>query len=706
MLSEEQKADIRKHYKTLCDNKSLTSRPGQRLMIAEIAKTLGNIRYDDDEVRSSDDHICVVEAGTGTGKTLAYALTCIYMAKSLGKKLVISTATVALQEQIVLKDLPDLLKHSEMPFQFALAKGRGRYLCLSKLESHLEGEPSQQAMLYPDEAPAAAPGQSVLYNDMINKLASNEWDGDRDSWPDSLESEVWSPLTSDSHQCTGRKCPHIKNCFYFKARENLENVDCIVTNHDLVLADLALGGGAVLPKPADTIYVFDEGHHLPDKALQHFAHHSRMNSTRKWIDQVEKAMAALIKTVGLQSEIGRVIQGMGSVYPGLRDQMAMAKAIIEPLFGDIAAEDTSRGVNYRFQNGVVPDSLQQLAGELKGGYNRLKDSFERILKALDEAMDDSGGDIPRGEAERWYPAIGLLRNRAEGNASLWAEYQRVDDENKPPQGRWVSFVDNAGGGDFEVCASPIMASQTLYHHLWTQCFGAVVTSATLTALGTFERFIRRSGVPRESFFHHIDSPFHYPTAAQLIVPNFVEPSNALAHTEAIIDDLPQRIDPNEAALVLFSSRKQMRNVYFDLPVAFQDKVLLQDDYSKHALLTKHRKAVDAGKGSVIFGLASMAEGVDLPGRYCTYVIIAKIPFAVPDDPVEAALSEWIQVGGGNPFMEITVPDAAIKLVQACGRLLRTETDTGRVAILDSRLLTKRYGRAIIHSLPPFALQLG
>ncbi|ROR94866.1 ATP-dependent DNA helicase DinG [Sinobacterium caligoides] len=707
MLSEAQKADIRQHYKLLCENKSLTSRPGQRLMIAEVAKTLGNIRYDDDSERNSEGHICVVEAGTGTGKTLAYALTCIYMAQSLKKKLVISTATVALQEQIVMKDLPDLLRHSDMTFQFALAKGRGRYLCLSKLESHLEGDGQQQATLYPDEVIASsAPEQGTLYNEMINKLAANQWDGDRDSWPESLEAELWTPLTSDHHQCTGRKCPHIKNCFYFKARENLENVDCVVTNHDLVLADLALGGGAILPAPADTIYVFDEGHHLPDKALQHFAHHSRLVSTRKWLDQADKAMSSLIKTAGLQSEIGRIVQGMAQAYPALRDQMAMSRAIVEPLFGDVAAAEQGRSIHHRFEGGVVPASLRNLAAELKAGYTRLAEGFERILKELDEAMEDSDGEFPKQEAERWYPAVGMLRNRADANAALWQQYEFEDAADKPPMGRWVSFVDNAGGGDFEVCASPIMASHTLYSHLWSRCFGAVVTSATLAALGSFERFIRRSGVPRDSNFTQVGSPFNYPQAAQLIVPTFVDPSNALAHTEAIIDDLPQRISQQDAALVLFSSRKQMRGVYFELPSSFREKVLLQDDYSKHALLSKHREAVDEGKGSVIFGLASMAEGVDLPGQYCTHVIIAKIPFAVPDDPVEAALSEWVQAAGGNPFMEITVPDAAIKLVQASGRLLRTETDTGKVAILDSRLLTRRYGRAIIDSLPPFAQQLG
>jgi ATP-dependent DNA helicase DinG len=707
MLSSTQKDDIRRHYSTLCENKSLISRWGQKVMIAEIAKTLGGIETSDEDERSGDNHVCVVEAGTGTGKTLAYALTCLYMAKSLNKKLVISTATVALQEQIVLKDLPDLLRHSGMDFQFALAKGRGRYLCLSKLESAMEGDENPQAALYPDEVIAVSSGdqQKQLYQQMVSKLAANQWDGDRDSWEDSIEAEYWQPLTSDHHQCSGRKCPHIKNCFYFKARENLDDVDCVITNHDLVLADLALGGGAILPAPADTIYVFDEGHHLPDKALQHFAHHSRLISTRKWLEQAEKAMANLVKVTGVQGEIGRIIQSMSSAYQNLREQMAMVKAMVEPLFGDVAESNSRNGIHHRFDNGIIPLSLRDMAISLKADYIRLTDGFERILKELDEVMGDNGGDLPKHEAELWYPAVGMLRNRADGNAQLWTQYAIEDEVGKPPMGRWISYLDNAGG-DFEICASPIMASHTLYSHLWSRCFGAVVTSATLSALGSFERFIRRSGVPRNSNMQRVDSPFNYPEAAELIVPNFIDPSNSQAHTEAIIDDLPNRFGPTEAALVLFSSRKQMRDVYFELPHEFREKVLLQDDYSKHALISKHRKTVDEGRGSVIFGLASMAEGVDLPGDYCRYVVIAKIPFAVPDDPVEAALSEWVQAGGGNPFMEITVPDAAIKLVQACGRLLRNESDTGKVAILDSRLLSRRYGKAILNSLPPFTQRLG
>ncbi|HBT59023.1 MAG TPA: ATP-dependent DNA helicase DinG, partial [Pseudomonas sp.] len=170
-------------------------------------------------------------------------------------------------------------------------------------------------------------------------------------------------------------------------------------------------------------------------------------------------------------------------------------------------------------------------------------------------------------------------------------------------------------------------------------------------------------------------------------------------------NLPEILADERGSLVLFSSRKQMLEVFAGVPAEFRQRVLVQGDLSKQELIRQHRKQVDDGKQSVIFGLASFAEGVDLPGKYCEHVVIAKIPFAVPDDPVEAALAEWIEKNGGNPFMEIAVPDASLRLIQACGRLLRTESDSGTVTVLDRRLVTQRYGKAILNALPPFRREI-
>ena len=184
-----------------------------------------------------------------------------------------------------------------------------------------------------------------------------------------------------------------------------------------------------------------------------------------------------------------------------------------------------------------------------------------------------------------------------------------------------------------------------------------------------------------------------------------DPRDSEAHTQAIVRDLPAMLEGAQGSLVLFSSRRQMRDVFAGVDLEWRKRVLLQGELSRQATLAKHREQIDKDQVSVLFGLASFAEGIDLPGAYCQHVVIAKIPFAVPDDPVEAALAEWIEARGGNPFMEIAVPDASLRLVQACGRLLRNEQDTGSITLLDRRLVTQRYGKAILNSLPPFRREI-
>ena len=319
MISTELKTTIQGAYSRFLEAKSLKPRYGQRLMIAEIAKVLGDIDTDDEGRRSGDPAIVAVEAGTGTGKTVAYSLAAIPTAKLAGKRLVIATATVALQEQIVYKDLPDLMRNSGLNFSFALAKGRGRYMCLSKLDMLLQEGHAQTAtaQLFEEEGFKIEVDEASqkLFTSMIEKLAGNKWDGDRDSWPNALEDADWARLTTDHSQCTNRHCPNFGQCAFYKAREGMGKVDVIVTNHDMVLADLALGGGAVLPDPRDTIYVFDEGHHLPDKAIGHFAHYTRLRSTADWLETTAKKLhqiAGPASAAGGSRQVDRAGAGAGA----------------------------------------------------------------------------------------------------------------------------------------------------------------------------------------------------------------------------------------------------------------------------------------------------------------------------------------------------------------------------------------------------------
>ncbi|WP_278362060.1 ATP-dependent DNA helicase DinG [Stutzerimonas kunmingensis] len=714
MLSTELKSQIQGAYSRFLEAKGLKARYGQRLMIAEVAKVLGTIKTDDEGRRESEPAVVAVEAGTGTGKTVAYSLAAIPTAKAAGKRLVIATATVALQEQIVHKDLPDLMRNSGLNFSFALAKGRGRYLCLSKLDLLLQEGQAQSAtaQLFEEEGFRIEVDErsQKLFTGMIEKLAGNHWDGDRDSWPEELGDADWSQLTTDHSQCTGRHCPNFQQCAFYKAREGMTKVDVIVTNHDMVLADLSLGGGAVLPDPRDTIYVFDEGHHLPDKAIGHFAHFTRLRSTADWLGQVEKNLTKLLAQHPLPGELGRLVEGIPELARDLRTQQQFMFSACEQLADFKAGEDMEgrERPRHRFVGGVVPEHLIELGTELKKGFSKLTDLFSRIAELLKEAMDrEAGGGIASHQAEEWYPLFGSLLTRSQNNWELWTAFTVEDPEDSPPTARWLTLAEGGALFDIEVNASPILAAETLRRNLWNVAFGALVTSATLTALNSFDRYRMRAGLPKAAVTAVVPSPFHHADAGVLRVPDLkADPRDAAAHTAAIVRELPGLVEGARGTLVLFSSRKQMQDVFDGLEREWRRRVLIQGNLSKQETLNKHKARVDDGESSVLFGLASFAEGVDLPGAYCEHVVIAKIPFAVPDDPVEAALAEWIEARGGNPFMEIAVPDASLRLVQACGRLLRTEADRGTITLLDRRVVTQRYGKAILNALPPFRREIG
>lgn len=714
MLSPELKTQIQGAYSRFLEAKGLKPRYGQRLMIAEVAKALGGIKHNDEGQRDGDPAVVAVEAGTGTGKTVAYAMATIPIAKAAEKRLVIATATVALQEQIVNKDLPDLMRNSGLSFSFALAKGRGRYLCLSKLDMLLQEGQAQSAtaQLFEEEGFRIDVDErsQKLFTDMVEKLAGNRWDGDRDSWPQALEDADWSRLTTDHSQCTTRHCPNFQQCAFYRAREGMTKVDVIVTNHDMVLADLALGGGAVLPDPRETLYVFDEGHHLPDKAIGHFAHFTRLRSTADWLGQVEKNLTKLLAQHPMPGELGRLVEGVPELARDLRTQTQFMFNACEQVADFRAGEDMEgrERPRHRFEGGLVPEHLRELGIELKKGFAKLVDLFTRLTELLKEAMD---GEVSVGiashQAEEWYPLFGSLLSRASGSWELWTAFTVEDPEDSPPMARWMTLAESGSLYDIEVNASPILAAETLRRNLWNVAYGAVVTSATLTALNSFDRFRMRAGLPKATVTNVVPSPFHHADAGVLRVPNLnADPRDAAAHTAAIVRELPGLVDGARGTLVLFSSRRQMQDVFDGLDRDWRKRVLIQGNLSKQETLNKHKSRVDDGQESVLFGLASFAEGVDLPGAYCEHVVIAKIPFAVPDDPVEAALAEWIEARGGNPFMEIAVPDASLRLVQACGRLLRTEADRGTITLLDRRVVTQRYGKAILNALPPFRREIG
>ncbi|MEL0066426.1 MAG: ATP-dependent DNA helicase DinG [Gammaproteobacteria bacterium] len=697
MLSDSLKEEIQAAYSQLLEQKGYKARYCQKLMIAEIARTLG-------EIDETPGRICVAEAGTGTGKTIAYAMAAIPIAKQLKKKVVIATATVALQEQIVYQDLPDIRHRSGLDFSFALAKGRRRYLCLSKLDLALqESNSMHQTLSFFDDPSVSGSTESdaALYQAMLNGLGHGTWDGERDSWPEEVDPVAWSRVSTDHAQCTQRQCSHYENCYFYKARESIHRVDCIVTNQDLVLADLMMGGGAVLPEPEETLYIFDECHHLADKAGHHFSHQLSLYSTRAWLMQIPTSLSLAASDVAgiAEDRIGALAPQVESIARQL-DEMARSLMPLKE-----AADDIDDGWRYRFPLGRLDQSLAVMAGDLAKDFSRLGNQVEVFIPVLEDAVDS--GDVNERElAEHWLSVISAVVDRLSAATSLWLNLAEPD--LSPPYARWLRFSTSGQveGLEIQLSSHPVSCADELQERLWDRCAGAVMTSATISVGGDFSNFQRRTGIDPEHRFVSLPSPFAFEQQGVLQIPAMTNlPGDADAHTEELASLIPQLVADDLGVLVLFTSWRQMLRVYDDLEADFARRVLMQGDLGKQEILRRHREQVDAQAPSCIFGLASFAEGVDLPGEYCTHVVIAKLPFSVPDDPIDATLSEWIEDQGGNSFYDLMLPNAAIRVVQAAGRLLRTETDSGRVSILDRRLVTKSYGRLILNALPPFRREI-
>ena len=701
MIDEGLQAEIRAAYQKLTESLDLVPRWGQRQMIAEVANALAD--------PDAETPIAVVEAGTGTGKTIAYLVAALPIARARAKKLVVASATVALQEQLLFRDLPDVMKHSGLSFDAALAKGRGRYVCLLKLDHQLSDRGADPLIpLYPDEFPGAEEAVAgPMLDEMIQALGDGSWDGDLDAWPEQLSASVRRLITTDQSQCTGRRCPHIAQCSFFRAREGLEEADVIVTNHDLVLSDLRLGGGVILPAPEDSLYVFDEGHQLPAKCLNQFALRFHAGGTLQGLRDSERWLAASTEAWVAQGLDERLIPGMTSL---LTDLIQRSEDAAELLWHLLPPDEFERA-EYRFPHGHIPADLAEQAAGLVAQWGQLNRQATRLEAALDNNQSSGASSAEGATASTMDPDLNLanaqgLVARAEQQLAVWRAFADAPGEGQPGDG-WARWCHHRGTPQTIECqASPILPGELLHDALWQRAAGAVITSATLSALGTFERFRERSGVPASARWKQVASPFD-PGRATFCVPAMTaEPGSQDAHTLELIEKLPALIANDQGVLILFTSRRQMEAVLEQIEPVLPHHVLVQDRMSKNRLLNEHRAHIDKGEPSAIFGLASFFEGIDLPGEYCRHVVIAKLPFAVPDDPIAAAHAELLEAQGRDPFMEISVPDAAQKLVQASGRLLRTEEDEGRVTLMDKRLISRRYGRSILDSLPAYKRELG
>ena len=698
MLDQSTKETIQQGYRHFLKSRDLKPRLGQKQMIAAIANSLGH--------SDADKRLAVIEAGTGTGKTLGYLLSALPIARAKEKTVVVATGTIALQEQLILKDIPDLLEACGWDHQVALVKGRGRYVCNMRLEQCLDAIKSKEAglFLFEDEMPFNPNAQSEAhYQELSESLENTSWDGDRDAWDNRIPDADWQTLTVDHRQCTGRRCQFVDQCPFFKARAELEEADCIVANHDLVMADLALGGGAILPPPEDCIYIFDEGHRLGETAVKHFGAQCRINTTLNWLERLPKQLKGQTpvfeKDKTIIDMLPRIDSGANEIMALLTTCYPQFQAYLDNLQDDRQL--------YRFPQGDVGEGTRELAQNISALTSRWIGRVELLRDTLNEALTDRDYAVPIPDIELFYQQVGSWLTKGENLLALWDRLKQQLSSHTVPLACWLRLDDSGSGNlDIAINASPIQATEILREQLWGSCYGAVITSATLRSLGNFNTLKRETGIPDLAQFLSVAGAFNYAEAATLSVPKDCIEGNAIhEHTDYITDNLADMVEKKAGTLVLFASRRQMDEVFDRLDTDLQKICLVQGKYSNREMVRLHKERVDQGKTSVLIGLASFAEGVDLPGDYCKHVIIAKLPFMVPDDPLHEALSEWIEDKGGNSFFDIALPIASLRLIQACGRLLRTESDTGKVSILDKRLLTKRYGEQLIDALPPFRRQL-
>ncbi|MDX1559251.1 MAG: ATP-dependent DNA helicase DinG, partial [Marinobacter sp.] len=568
------------------------------------------------------------------------------------------------------------------------------------------------------------PGTRAFFEEMLASYGSREWDGDRDHWPEQIPDDVWRQVTTDHRQCTNRHCSYFDSCAFFDARKDLDDADIVVANHDLVLADLALGGGAILPEPENALYIFDEAHHLPDKALNHFAASLPLNATRQWLKQLSQALVKMQPYLAAGTQAAKSLDRISSAS---REVDLVLNRVYEEAEQNTGWEfnEERRTAQWRYPEGELPEAMADLAAESRIATANMVRQLGVLADELQGAFDErKEHEIDRETAEAWYPVIGSFHARAEDQLRLWTAWceqgnakpagdsdtdaEAGEDkeatppvQKSPPPARWAVRQRWDHAEDITLYSSPVLADNLLYSRLWSRAYGAVLTSATLTALGRFDRLNARAGLPQGSRFLVVPSSFRYGEMATVEVPAMSAMPTDDGFADELVKRLPDLWAGEKATLVLFTSRRQMQQVRDALSPDYPELIITQDDMAKGEVLRQHCSRVDEGRPSVLFGVASFAEGIDLPGKYLHHVVITRLPFSVPDDPIEASLAEWVTQRGGNPFMEITVPDASIKLVQAVGRLLRTEQDTGRVTILDRRIIARRYGQLLLDALPPF-----
>ncbi len=622
-------------------------RQGQEEMAAAVAAVLAGPPEEEVsdflEEEAVKARVLVVEAETGIGKTLAYLIPAVLS----GKRVIISTATLNLQDQIRDKDIPLVETILGRPLEALILKGRENYLCLYRWFQYRS---NPQRRLIDD--PSLAKIDAWLKTTEIGDRAELTWLGDR--------TPLWSKLSANSSQCLGGDCPEYNECFITRLRKQAGSAQILVVNHHLFFSDLALrkgGHGELLPRYEAV--VFDEAHHIENVASLFFG--------ESW---------SQYQVVDLLGDLEQ--QGALELPP---DHLELLK-------GDITAL-RKRTDNFSAIFPVKPGHFPLVSFVKDFGEEEWREEVELLAFGLGRLADRLSGWAPLGEMWNGYA------NRAEGlRDSLLAVADEAEGETEGAFVRWYDRRERS----LLLSATPVDVAPELAKSLYTGVSACVMTSATLSTGGSFSYLQKRLGLGDEVEFLKYASPFDYKERTRLYLPERTFPDpGAKDFRSAVSARVVELLYSSRGrALVLCTSYRGMEELADVLEEQLDYPVLVQGMESKAALLTRFREETH----SVLVAVASFWEGVDVAGEALSCVVIDKLPFEVPNDPVIEARSHRVEEEGGNAFFGFLVPRAVLTLRQGVGRLMRTAKDRGVVAILDVRLLTKGYGKTFLRSLPP------
>jgi ATP-dependent DNA helicase DinG len=626
--------------------------------------------------RFEEGGVLLAEAGTGTGKTLAYLIPAILSRQ----RVLVSTGTKNLQEQIYFKDIPALRATLGIPFTATCMKGRSNYLCLHRLDQleeslSAQGTQTTQRGIFPGNS--ADPAVSVFLP-IIRDWSKTTEIGDRAELADLPEDvAVWNDVSATAETCLGTECPRYDDCFVTRMRQRAAASDVVIVNHHLLCADAAVrqnAFGEVIPACANAIV--DEAHQLEDVATQYFGY----SVSNYRLEELARDIERMVKAGGV-ADWRRVFE-IDAALAGLRDA---ARAFFSELTFAHRGAGRARGEERVRATVASLEPTHDSAAQLTGALDLVELALEGVAGRGQPHEADSK---PEEEADRKESAATLARRARELRDEVRLLLRAGDSD-------YVYFVEFRGRGVF-LRAAPVDVSKIVRELLLDRMRTTILTSATLTVDGTFGYIRKRLGITSAEEIC-LPSEFDFPQQAVMYLPaRMPDPRSAdfsMAAGREVIEILKRT---HGRAFVLFTSYATMRDVLAIAEMALTYPILSQGTAPRTQLLKQFRETPHA----VLFATSSFWQGVDVVGEALSCVIIDKLPFASPSDPVTAARIEAIRENGGDPFGEYQVPLAILALQQGLGRLIRHRQDRGVLAILDPRLRTKGYGRRFLASLPP------